>query len=33
VHKFRFGMPYFRQEEQFAADSIELDRAAMARSV
>jgi transposase len=33
VQKFRFGMPYFRQEEQLAADSIELDRGTMARSV
>lgn len=33
VHKFRFGMPFYRQEEQFAADSIELDRGTMARSV
>lgn len=33
VQKFRFGMPYFRQEEQLAADGIELDRATMARSV
>jgi hypothetical protein len=33
VHKFRFGMPFYRQEEQFAADRIELDRGTMARSV
>jgi hypothetical protein len=33
IQKFRFGMPYFRQEEQFAADGIELDRGTMARSV
>ena len=33
VQKFRFGMPYFRQEEQFEADAIEIDRATMARSV
>lgn len=33
VQKFRFGMPYFRQEEQFAADDIALDRGTMARSV
>lgn len=33
VQKFRFGMPYFRQEEQLAADGMELDRATMARSV
>ena len=33
VHKFRFGMPFFRQEEQFEADNIELDRGTMARSV
>lgn len=33
VQKFRFGMPFFRQEEQFEADRIELDRGTMARSV
>jgi hypothetical protein len=33
VQKFRFGLPYFRQEEQLAADTIELDRGTMARSV
>ena len=33
VQKFRFGLPYFRQEEQLAADGIELDRGTMARSV
>jgi transposase len=33
VQKFRFGMPFFRQEEQFVADGIELDRGTMARSV
>ncbi len=33
VQKFRSGMPFFRQEEQFAADGIELDRSTMARSV
>jgi len=33
VQKFRFGMPFFRQEEQFEADCIEIDRATMARSV
>lgn len=33
VQKFRFGMPYFRQEEQLAADGMALDRATMARSV
>lgn len=33
VQKFRFGLPFFRQEEQFEADGIELDRATMARSV
>ena len=33
VQKFRFGMPYFRQEQQLGADGIELDRATMARSV
>lgn len=32
VQKFRFGMPYFRQEEQLAADDIALDRGTMARS-
>lgn len=32
VQKFRFGMPFFRQEEQFEADGIELDRGTMARS-
>jgi hypothetical protein len=32
VQKFRFGMPFFRQEEQLEADSIELDRGTMARS-
>ena len=31
--KFRFGMPYFRQEEQLGADGIELDRGTMARTV
>ncbi len=31
--KFRFGMPYFRQEEQLAADGIDLDRGTMARTV
>jgi transposase len=33
VQKFRFGMPYFRQEELLAADGIDLDRGTMARSV
>ncbi len=33
VQKFRFGLPYFRQEEQLTADGIELDRGTMARSV
>jgi transposase len=33
VQKFRFGMPFFRQEEQLEADGIELDRGTMARSV
>lgn len=33
VQKFRFGMPFFRQEEQLVADGIELDRGTMARSV
>lgn len=32
VQKFRFGMPYFRQEEQLHADGISLDRGTMARS-
>lgn len=32
VQKFRFGMPYFRQEELFEADGISLDRGTMARS-
>jgi len=32
VQKFRFGMPFFRQEEQLHADGIELDRGTMARS-
>lgn len=33
VQKFRFGMPFFRQEEQFETDGIELDRGTMARSI
>jgi len=33
VQKFRFGMPYFRQECELAADGIGLDRGTMARSV
>jgi len=33
AQKFRFGMPYFRQEEQLGADGIELDRGTMARTV
>jgi transposase len=33
VQKFRFGMPFFRQEEQLAADDITLDRGTMARTV
>jgi hypothetical protein len=33
VQKFRFGMPFFRQEEQLQADGIDLDRGTMARSV
>lgn len=33
VQKFRFGMPFFRQEEKLEADGIELDRSTMARSV
>lgn len=32
VQKFRFGMPFFRQEEQLESDGIELDRGTMARS-
>jgi len=32
VQKFRFGLPFFRQEEQLEADGIELDRGTMARS-
>jgi hypothetical protein len=33
VQKFRFGMPFFRQEEQLDADGIALDRGTMARTV
>jgi hypothetical protein len=33
TQKFRFGMPYFRQEEQLSADGIDLDRGSMARTV
>jgi transposase len=33
TQKFRFGMPYFRQEEQLGADGIDLDRGSMARTV
>lgn len=33
VAKFRFGMPYFRQEQALAADAIPLDRGTMARTV
>lgn len=33
VQKFRFGMPFFRQEEQLNADGIALDRGTMARTV
>lgn len=33
VSKFRFGMPYFRQEQSLAADGIELARGTMARCV
>jgi transposase len=33
VAKFRFGMPYFRQEQALIADGIELDRGTMARAV
>ena len=32
VQRFRFGMPFFRQEEQLEADGIELNRGTMARS-
>jgi len=32
VQKFRFGMPYFRQEELLESDGISLDRGTMARS-
>ena len=32
VQKFRFGMPYFRQEELLEADGIALDRGTMSRS-
>jgi hypothetical protein len=32
VQKFRFGLPFFRQEEQLDADGISLDRGTMARS-
>ncbi len=32
VQKFRFGMPYFRQEELLESDGIALDRGTMARS-
>jgi hypothetical protein len=32
VQKFRFGMPFFRQEEQLEADGISLDRGTMCRS-
>ena len=32
IQKFRFGMPFFRQEEQLEADGISLDRGTMARS-
>ncbi|MEO6599727.1 MAG: IS66 family transposase, partial [Polyangiaceae bacterium] len=32
IQKFRFGMPFFRQEEQLDADDISLDRGTMARS-
>lgn len=33
VQKFRFGMPFFRQEEQLEADGIALDRGTMARTI
>jgi hypothetical protein len=32
VQKFRFGMPYFRQEEMLEADGIALDRGTMSRA-
>ena len=32
VQKFRFGMPYFRQEELLSSDGIALDRGTMSRS-
>ena len=32
VQKFRFGMPYFRQEELLESDGISLDRGTMSRS-
>jgi hypothetical protein len=32
VQKFRFGMPYFRQEELLDSDGIALDRGTMSRS-
>jgi hypothetical protein len=32
VQKFRFGMPYFRQEELLDSDGISLDRGTMSRS-
>jgi transposase len=33
VAKFRYGMPYFRLEQQLAADGIQLDRGSMARVI
>lgn len=33
VTKFRFGMPYFRQEQSLAADGIEIARGTMARCI
>ncbi len=33
IQKFRFGIPFFRQEEQLHADGIDLDRGTMARTV
>lgn len=33
VTKFRFGMPYFRQEQSLAADGIDIARGTMARCI
>jgi hypothetical protein len=32
IQKFRFGLPFFRQEEQLESDGIALDRGTMSRS-